>query len=140
MVIAGTGVHKCCCRKNYVNNTYIELYKKKANLRPPQSGDLSLNEVMDHELSPYPPSLFQAKNQLRQPDKPHSRDALKKYLKIHSDGAGLLEYVPEVEHYVLDGGSLLHRLKWAEGSTYSSIADDSCLHLGARRATRGAYF
>ena len=27
------------------------------------------------------------------------------------------------EHYVLDGGSLLHRLKWTEGSTYSSIAD-----------------
>ena len=63
-----------------------------------QSGDLLLNEVMDHELSPYPPSRFQAKNQLRQPDKPQFRDALKEHLKIHSDGAGLLEYVPEVEH------------------------------------------
>ena len=89
-----------------------------------QSGDLSLNEVIDHELSPYPQSLFLAKNQLRQPDKPQFRDALKEHLKIHSDGAGLLEYVPKVEHYVLDVGSLMHRLKWAEGRTYSSITDD----------------
>ena len=35
----------------------------------------------------------------------------------------LEHYVPKTEHYVLDGGSLLHRLKWTEGSTYSSIAD-----------------
>lgn len=31
--------------------------------------------------------------------------------------------IPNTDHYVLDGGSLLHRLKWKEGSTYSSIAD-----------------
>jgi hypothetical protein len=30
---------------------------------------------------------------------------------------------PKTEHYVLDGGSLLHRLKWTEGNTYSSIAE-----------------
>ena len=30
----------------------------------------------------------------------------------------------EVEHNVLDGGSLLHRLKWSEGKTYCSMADD----------------
>ena len=35
----------------------------------------------------------------------------------------MLETIPVTDHYVLDGGSLLHRLKWTEGSTYSSIAD-----------------
>ena len=59
----------------------------------PQSGDLSLNDVMDYELSPYPPSLFEAKNQLRQPDKPQFREALKEHLKIRFDGAGLLDSV-----------------------------------------------
>lgn len=29
-----------------------------------QSGELSLNEVMKHELSPYPPSLFEGKHRL----------------------------------------------------------------------------
>ena len=32
--------------------------------------------------------------------------------------------VPVTEHNVLDRGSLLHRLKWRDGSTSSSIADD----------------
>ena len=32
--------------------------------------------------------------------------------------------VPVTEHNLLDGGSFLHRLKWKEGSTYSTIADD----------------
>ena len=30
-----------------------------------QSTDLSLEEIMQYELCPYPPSLFEAKNQLR---------------------------------------------------------------------------
>ena len=34
-----------------------------------QSGDLSLSEVMDYELCPYPPSLFEAKDCFRKPDK-----------------------------------------------------------------------
>lgn len=38
------------------------------------------------------------------------------------DGA-ILQSIPKTEHYVLDGGSLLHRLKWTEGSTYISIAE-----------------
>ena len=34
-----------------------------------------------------------------------------------------LEAVPKTDHYVLDGGSLLRRLKWKEGPTYRSIAE-----------------
>ena len=34
-----------------------------------QSGDLCLDKVLYHELSPYPPSLFEAKYVLHKPDK-----------------------------------------------------------------------
>ena len=35
----------------------------------------------------------------------------------------MFQTAPKTEHYVRDGGSFLHRSKWTEGSTYSSIAD-----------------
>lgn len=88
-----------------------------------QTADLSLDEVMAYELSPYPPSLFEAKHLLRKPDKAQLMDAMKKQVTESSDDA-VLKDVPEVEHNVLDGGSLLHRLKWSQGKTYCSIADD----------------
>ncbi|KAH3695932.1 hypothetical protein DPMN_083391 [Dreissena polymorpha] len=31
--------------------------------------------------------------------------------------------IPETECYVLDGGSLLHRLPWKKGDTYNAIAE-----------------
>ena len=78
---------------------------------------------MDHELSPYPTSLFETKHLFRKADKAKLLDALRGHLTTHSAGAGLLDSKVEVEHYVLDGGSLLHRLKWTEGRTYDSIAE-----------------
>ena len=35
-----------------------------------RTGDLSLEEVMQFELSPYPPSLFEDRNIMRKADKP----------------------------------------------------------------------
>ena len=76
-----------------------------------QSGDLCLEEVIKYELSPYPPSLFELKNLLRKPDKA----TLLRVVRSH--------VIPKTDHYVLDGGSLIHPLKWTDGSTYNSIAD-----------------
>ena len=86
-----------------------------------QSGDICLNDVMKYELSPYPPSLFEAKHHLRKPDKAQLLDAIRSHVTSSDDA--VLQLNPKTDHYVLDGGSLLHRLKWMEGSTYSSIAD-----------------
>ena len=36
----------------------------------------------------------------------------------------MTQTIPLTQHSVLDGGSILHRLKWKDGSTYSSIADN----------------
>ena len=42
-----------------------------------RSGDLSLEEVLTYELSPYPPALFEARNILRKADKPQLAQAIR---------------------------------------------------------------
>ena len=55
-------------------------------------------------------------------DKLQLAKAIRNYVKTKSDSR--VQTVPVTEHNVLDGGSLLHCLKWKEGSTCSLIADD----------------
>ena len=50
------------------------------------------------------------------PDKARLLEVIREYLS--SSKAAKLEAIPKTDHYVLDGGSLLQRLKWKEGSTY----------------------
>ena len=76
-----------------------------------------MNSVFTHM------SLFEGKDVMRQHDKPQLAEALRNYVKTKSDNA-VTQTVPVTEHYVLDGGSLLHRLKWTEGTAYSSTAGD----------------
>ena len=78
------------------------------------------DDVLSHELSPYPPALFQGKNILLKPDKSQLLHAIKDYTTTSE--VERTKSIPETDHYVLDGGSLLHRLKWTEGSLYTSIA------------------
>ena len=87
-----------------------------------QSGDLRIYEVMKYELSPYPTCLFESKNQLRKPEKTQLLDAIRSHTTCISDDA-VVQSVPETEHYILDGGSLIYRPKWTDWSTYSEIAD-----------------
>ena len=76
---------------------------------------------MKYELSPYPPSLFESKYRLRKPYKPSLLEVIRKHVSSVDDA--ILQFILNTEHYVLDGGSLLYRLKWTEGCTYISIAD-----------------
>lgn len=80
---------------------------------------------MNYELSLYPMSLFNAKDILRQPDKPQLAEAIqvRHYVSSKSDNA-VTQKLLGTDHYVLDGGSLLQGLKGMEGCTYSSNADD----------------
>ena len=87
-----------------------------------QTGDLSLEDMMSFELSPYPSSLFEDNKILRKADKPQAvNDHCTKVL----GGEGTPEIMPsahlKTERYVLDGGSLLHKLKWKKGDTYGKI-------------------
>jgi len=75
---------------------------------------------MKYEPSPYPPFLFESKYILRRSNKLQLLDAIKHHVSSSDDV--VLHCIPNADHYVLDGGSLLHRLKWKEGTTYISIA------------------
>ena len=60
---------------------------------------------------------------MRQADKAQLIDALKGHV-ISLSNSAVLETIPTTEYNFIDGGSLLHRLKWVEGRTYCSIADE----------------
>ena len=96
-----------------------------------KTGSLPLQDVMEYELSAFPPALFDAKKVLRKPDKPQLAHAIAAHANRrptpeeveNQETAGSQEKTPpETEHYVLDGGSLLQRLPWNRGETYGSIA------------------
>ena len=76
-----------------------------------RSGDLSLEAVLTYELSPYPPALFVTRNILRKADKPQLAQAIRDYVANLSSNA-VMNSIPETDCYVLDGGSLIHRLPW----------------------------
>lgn len=87
-----------------------------------KAGDFSMEEVLDHELSPFPPALFEANSILRKPDKAQLAKAIDDHACSLSDEA-VTSSVPKTDGYVLDGGSLIHRVQWTKGSTYGVIAD-----------------
>ena len=72
-----------------------------------KSGDLSQEEVMNYELSPFPPALFEARNIFQKANKPQLGHAVCDYAQD-----AMLDSVPETKCHVLDGGSLLHRMQW----------------------------
>ena len=98
-----------------------------------RSGDLSHEEVLSYELSPFPPALFETRNIRRKPDKPQLAHAIKDHVTNLSSEA-VMNCTPKIDRYVLDGGSLLHRLPWKKGETYgtiaSSYADFTVRHYG----------
>ena len=62
---------------------------------------------MSYELSLFPPALFEARDVFRKADKPQLAHVISEYAR-----GGILDFVPETERHVLDGGSLLHRIPW----------------------------
>jgi len=98
-----------------------------------RSGDLCLNEVSRYELSPFPPALFEARNILRKGDKPQLAQAIR-YHATDLSSEAVMNSLPETDCYVLDDGSLLHRLPQKIGDSYGAIAecyaDFSVTHYG----------
>ena len=109
------------------------------------SNDIDLAEILSYELCSFPPSLFEDQTMLLESDKPPLAKAIETFViekkeyaylvrEIFEDIEGeedveivekpidILEDVAVSQHqYVLDGGSLLHRMKWCKKSTYDEI-------------------
>jgi len=74
-------------------------------------------------LSLFPPALFKAKYIFLKADKPQIAKAIDAYAKGLYESEDEPDDVPKIENYVLDGGSLIHRVKWTKGTTYGLIAN-----------------
>ena len=85
-----------------------------------QTGDLSMQEVIKHELSTYPPALFEARHIFQEADRPRIVTAITEHARSVTSGEYELvkESAPKTDHYVLDGVSLLHRVPWKAGDSY----------------------
>ena len=82
----------------------------------------SFEVVLSYELSPHPPAFFEAKNILRTADKPHIIQAISDHAENASSEA-VNDCIPETDCYVLEGGSLLHRLPFKKVNTYNAITE-----------------
>ena len=87
-----------------------------------RSGDHSFEEVLTYELSPYPPTLFETRNILRKVDKPQLAQAIRDHAADLLSEC-VMNSIPKTDCYVLDGGSLLHRLPWKKRDSYNAIAE-----------------
>ncbi|XP_016426339.1 eIF-2-alpha kinase activator GCN1-like [Sinocyclocheilus rhinocerous] len=81
----------------------------------------SLEDVMRYELCSFPAALFEGKEIFRKANKPQLAQAVTEFSSKKSNKS-VLDSIPPTEHYVLDGGSLVHRLAWKTGDSYGAIA------------------
>ena len=75
----------------------------------------TLHSAFEYELTNVPTSLFGTSGLLRQAKKHTLADYLWSLTEQQS------VQLPQRVHYVLDGGSLLHRLTWGRGVTYNQV-------------------
>ena len=114
-----------------------------------QSNPVDMQEIMTYELSAYPLSLFESPTLLRKADKPKLMDAIVHQVKSdHTDelldntkgntdehilddpeNPTPVNEISTTDQYVLDGGSLLHGVRWTKHATYTEIAN-SCANFG----------
>lgn len=74
-------------------------------------------EIFKHELCAHPAALFDNMGMMRKANKPAPTDAIS---TLYTPD----EHDPSCNvHFVLDGGSLLHRVPWPHGLTYDAIAE-----------------
>lgn len=83
-----------------------------------------MDDVWSYELSSFSLSLFGKKGLLGKADKPQLANAIWKM------SSGQLSIIPEdiTFHYVLDGGSFLHRIIWSKGVSFKDLCQIYHLH------------
>ena len=73
-----------------------------------KTGQFSLEDVMSYELCSFPAALFEGKEIFLKANKPQLAQAVSEFSSKKSNKT-VLDSIPPTEHYVLDGGSLVHR-------------------------------
>ena len=108
-------------------------YKFKCIERARTLGDISAGKIApDRTIDPA--FLFLNKPQLAQAIRDHVANLSSK---------DVMNSIPKTDCYVLDGGSLIHRLPWEKGDSYSAIAESyadlTVTHYGQARVVFDGY-
>ena len=81
-------------------------------------------DVIVYELCPFLPALFESTILMLEANKPALATALRQVTgKVSPDSDSITAQTDITDHYFLDGGSLLCRIKWVKGKTYGNIAE-----------------
>ena len=87
------------------------------------SSKLTLSDCIKYELCSYPPALFESPSMLCKANKPELKKAIQEYITPELLEPSLAaEHLEETEKYILDGGSLLHKIAWVNNTQYIDIA------------------
>ena len=87
-----------------------------------QTNPVNMDDIMSYELSAFPLSLFDSPVTLRKANKPKITEEIKKHVNGKLEESDIDQVPPQ--YFVLDGGSLLHKIKWNKDKTYGEIAHD----------------
>ena len=98
-----------------VNNETIQIDPQLLFQRLIAAGtrNYQLEEIFQFELCSYPPAIFEARYVMRPANKPALADSTRALMPKDVVGP------TEQSQYVLDGGSLMHRIPWQRGTTYN---------------------
>ena len=80
--------------------------------------ELDLETAFSYELCTFPPSLIESDGLLREANKPQIANSI--WSLMGPDVASF----PEDPLYILDGGSLLHKVMWVKGKTYYEVCNN----------------
>ncbi|KAG1689105.1 hypothetical protein GQR58_007844 [Nymphon striatum] len=84
------------------------------------NSNCDLDELLKHELSTYPTSLFDKHGFLREATKPQLSEAMASTTAAAPQSRTASQQTAP-EYHVFDGGSLIHRFQWKKGATLSDI-------------------
>ena len=84
------------------------------------NSNCDLDELLKHELSTYPTSLFDKHGFLREATKPQLSEAMASTTAAAPQSRTASQQTAS-EYHVFDGGSLIHRFQWKKGATFSDI-------------------
>ena len=83
-----------------------------------QKEEEDIEQFFSHELIQEPMSLFR-KDLMRKPDKPSLRKALMK-----DEDVVTKNQLDANSVFVVDGGVLLHRVRWMKGTTFDELCEN----------------
>jgi len=110
------------CAKVGGENLHIDpqlLFQRLTTAVNAQPDEFDLPSILEYELCTPPPALFDPSGLMRESTKSTLADALMKAVKQEDCSIETEEHT----HFVLDGGSLLHKTFWRKNDTFVAICD-----------------